>query len=117
LLQDLGQYEKAKSLIDSSFDWYQRTRPQGVYSWEIGIVEVDLLVAKNDYDEALRVLGNAVNSGWNYSWAWYIDSPNFDPIRDRPEFQAVVSKIQNDMETQRETYLALPDMGEFDLRN
>jgi len=117
LLQKLGQDEKAKSLIDSSFNWYQRTQPQGVYSWAIGIVEVDLLVAKNDYDAALRVLGNAVNSGWNYSWNWYIDSPNLDPIRNRPEFQAVVSKLQNDMKTQREAYLALPDMGEFDLRN
>jgi len=117
LLLRLGQDDQAQSLIDSSLDWYQRTRPQGVYGWAIGIVEVDLLVAKNDYDAALRVLGKAVDWGWSYNWTWYIDSPNLDPIRDRPEFQAVVSKLRNDMKTQRGAYLALPDMGEFDLRN
>jgi tetratricopeptide (TPR) repeat protein len=117
LLRRLGQDDQAQSLIDSSLDWYQRTWPQGVYGWAIGIVEVDLLVAKNDYDAALRVLGKAVDSGWNYNWTWYIDSPNYDPIRERPEFQAVVSKLKNDMKMQRDSYLALPDMGEFDLRN
>jgi len=117
LMRELGQIERARILVAAGLDWYASTRPQGVYGWDTGIVLVDLLTANNDYDAALKALQEAADSGWNYNWPWYVDSPNLDPIRDRPEFHAVVAKLTNDMKTQREAYLALPDMGEFDLRN
>ncbi len=117
LLQQLGQAERAQALASTSLGWYDNTRPPGVYGWEVGIVKVDLLIVKGDNEAALRLLQEAVDYGWNYSWAWYMDSPNLDPIRDRPEFKAVVAQLNNGMETQREAYLALPDMGEFDLRH
>jgi TolB-like protein/Tfp pilus assembly protein PilF len=117
LLQKSGQAERARVLIDAGLSWYETTRPIGVYGWDTEIVKADLLVLKGDEDAALRTIREAVDSGWNYSWTWYIANPNFDAIRDRPEFQATVTKLQNDMKTQREAYLALPDMGEFDLRN
>jgi TolB-like protein/tetratricopeptide (TPR) repeat protein len=117
LLQNLGQAERARAIIDTSLDWYDSTRPQGVYGWDTGIVKADLLILKGDNDAALKILQEAVDYGWNYSWIWYIGNPNFDPVRDLPEFQAIVKQLQDDMTAQRETYLALPDMGEFDLRN
>jgi len=117
LLLRLGQDEQAQSLVDGSLDWYERTRPQGVYGWDTSTVKAELLVARGDHDGALETLKEAIDSGWNYNWTWYMDSPNFDPVRDRPEFLAVVSRLNNHMKTQRESYLALADMGEFDLRN
>jgi len=117
LLQELGQIERARILVGAGLDWYLSTRPQGVYGWDTGIVLVDLLTAKKDYDAALEILQEATDSGWNYNWPWYIDNPNLNPIRDRPEFQAVTAKLENDMKIQRYAYLALPDMGKFDLRN
>jgi hypothetical protein len=58
-----------------------------------------------------------VDYHWNYNWTWYIDNPVLDPMRDRPEFQAIVAKLRDDMAEQREAFLALPDMGELDLRD
>ena len=117
LLQKLGQAERARVLIDAGLSWYDTTHPKGVYGWDTGIIRADYLALKGDEDAALRTIREAVDSGWAYSWTWYIANPNFDAIRDRPEFQAIVTKLQDDMKAQSEAYLALPDMGEFDLRN
>jgi hypothetical protein len=88
-----------------------------VYGILAGIVAVDFLALRGDKITALEKFQEAVDGGWIYSWPWYIDSPNLDSIRDEPEFQIVVEKLQNKMATQREALLALPDMGEFDLRH
>jgi TolB-like protein/Tfp pilus assembly protein PilF len=117
LFRKLGQTEEARILIDTSLEWHENTRPKGVYDWATGIVKVDLLAAKSDYDAALKALQDAVDYHWNYNWTWYIDNPSLDPIRDRPEFQAIVAKLRDDMAEQRDAFLALPDMGELDLRD
>jgi len=117
LLQELGRLEDANTLIGSALAWHDATRPAGVYGFDAGIVLVDLLTLRGEYDAAIKTLQEAVDSGWNYNWPWYLGSPNLDAIRDRPEFQAIVVRLQNDMATQRDALMALPDLGEFDLRN
>ena len=117
LLRRLQRSDEAQLLASAAMKWHEITRPRNVYGYEIGIVIVDLLTFDGDTEAAVQTLQEAVASGWNYSWPWYIDSPNFDEIRDRPEFQVVVATLKEQMITQREAYLALPDMGEFDLRN
>lgn len=117
LLQDLGQdSERVQAILSASLEWHDTTRPDGVFDMQVGIVKVDLLVHSGNIDGALDTLREAVESGWIYNWRWYLDSPNFDTIRDLPEFQSIVMELQNIMKMQRDAYLAHPDMGEFDLR-
>ena len=103
-------------VIDSGLDWYHETRPAGVYGYENGIVVAEFLALRGDTDAAVGILSDAVDYGWIYDWPWYLASPNLDSIRNDAKFQAVVEKLENNMRTQRDTYLALPNMGEFDLR-
>jgi tetratricopeptide (TPR) repeat protein len=117
LLMEDGQLEMAKTLTDSGLDWYEQTRPTGVYSALSGIVAVDFLALQGDKNAALEKLKEAVEGGWIYSWPWYINSPNLDSIRGEPEFQTIVMQLQNNMTTQHDALMALPDMGEFDLRD
>lgn len=51
------------------------------------------------------------------SWQWGLSNPALDGLRSTPEFQQIVADIENDMAEQRETILASPHLGEFDLRD
>ncbi len=117
LLRKLGQEREAESLTQAGLNWYQPNRPTGGRNYETGIVDVDFLALSGQTRAALDALRETLDYGWVFAWQWYIHSPNLDSIRDETEFQDMVAELQNKMATQLVAVRALPDMGEFDLRN
>jgi hypothetical protein len=56
---------------------------------------------RGDTGAALTALREAIDQGWRASWWYHLKhDPNFDAIRDEPEFQAMVKEIESDMTAQ-----------------
>jgi hypothetical protein len=80
-------------------------------------VDVHLLALAGETERALETLRDAVDNGWRWEWQWALSNNSFDTLRDAPEFRQIVADIENDMAAQRQTILASPHLGEFDLRD
>ncbi len=49
----------------------------------------------------MTALREAIDQGWRASWWYHLKhDPNFDSIRNEPEFQAMVQETEADMTTQ-----------------
>ena len=117
LLRRSGNERQAQVLIDATLQWYRQTQPAGVYGYVYGVMEVHLLVLDGEQDLAIAALEEAINGGYRWQWKWDLANPLYDTLRDRPEFQALLMYIAQDMARQREAVLAYPHLGEFDLRD
>lgn len=117
LLRQAGQSDRATEINNAALTWYRSTQPEGVHGYALGIVDVRLLALAGQADLALGTLREALDSGWRMSWQWGLSNPALDGLRSTPEFQQIVADIENDMAEQRETILASPHLGEFDLRD
>lgn len=117
LLQRAGKEESASLLIDTALTWYEETQPPGVHGFMLNIVDVHLLLLRGDKVAALGALRAAVDNGWRYDWPMHINNLNLDPLRDEPEYKAIVAQIEADMATQLEALQRMPDMGAADLRD
>jgi len=117
LLQNNGEPELAKRIIDSALEWYRTTQPEGVHGYGLGIVDVQLLALAGETELALETLRDTVDKGLRMDWQWQFSSSTLDTLRETPEFQQIVADIEIDMAAQRETVLASPHLGEFDLRD
>jgi hypothetical protein len=83
------------------------------FNWKSG----DLEAAEAAFRRALETLREAVDLGWKYSWRWHLGNKSLDSIRGEPGFEEVEAKLERETAEQLEAIRALPDMGEFDLRN
>jgi TolB-like protein/Flp pilus assembly protein TadD len=117
LLQQAGSPHRATEIIDAALNWYRRTQPEGVHGYNLGIVDVRLLALAGETELALETLRDAVDSGWRMGWQWRMSNPALDGIRSTPEFQQIVTNIENAMALQLENIMASPHLGEFDLRD
>ena len=117
LLRQSGNEEQAQSLLDATSQWYRQTQPEGVYGYVFGTLEAHLLALSGQDDRAIDVLEKAINGGYRWQWKWDLTNPNYDAIRDRPEFKALIAYVEQDMAFQRKNLLAQPQHGEFDLRD
>lgn len=117
LLQRSGQPELANRILASTLEWYENNVPDGVYGYDFGIIKVELLVLLGRKDAAVAELQRAADAGWRHMWRYNINSANLDAIRDAPEFQAILDRLEADMAAQYEAVRALPYLGETDLRN
>jgi tetratricopeptide (TPR) repeat protein len=116
-LRRSGNEQQAQTLIDTTLQWYRQTQPAGVYGYELGTLEAQLLALSGQADLAMQTLERAVESGYRWLWKSELSNPNYDALRDRPEFAALLAYVTQDMARQRENVLALPSYGEFDLRD
>ena len=117
LFRRLGDEHKAQALIDAALQWYRQTQPAGVYGYIYGTMEVNLLALDGQPELAMGALEKAINGGYRWQWKWDFANPAYDTLRDRPEFQALLMYVEQDMARQREAILAFPHYGEFDLRD
>jgi TolB-like protein/Flp pilus assembly protein TadD len=63
---------------------------------------------------ALTELRQQVDEGWRVFWRWDTElNPNFESIREEPEFQAIVEFLRVDMARQYEQVQALERAGEI----
>jgi tetratricopeptide (TPR) repeat protein len=117
LLQHTGEAELADRLIQASLAWYRQTQPAASHGNLTTIVDVSLLALSGDQKAALGTLSEAVDMGWKYDWRWHLGNKNLDSIRGEPGFGEIEAKLERETAEQLEAIRALPDMGEFDLRN
>lgn len=116
LLQQAGEADNADTLIDAGLAWYRETQAPGVHGYLANIVDVELLALNGEKNAALETLREAIDSGWRWSWPWYMSNENLFSLRDEPEFQEIMARLKDDMATQLKAVNALPYMGEADLR-
>ena len=117
LWRGMGKQEEGDALVRSALAWQQANHPANSYGYVYGVLGAELLALDGQADRALMELQRAVDSGWRFNWRFALSSEGFDTIRNRPEFQAIVEFLENDMATQRDRILALPDQGVHDLRD
>ena len=117
LLRENGDEGHSQLLIDSALRWHRENWPEGVHGYNLGVVDVELLALNGQPDEALRVLASAVEEGWRLAWPWTLYGANLRSLRDRPEFVAIEAVLKDDMAQQLDAALAMPHMGETDLRD
>jgi len=117
LMQRAGKNEAAVRIIDAGLAWYRQTQPANAHGYLVNIVDVQLLALKGETRAALDTLRQAADHGWGSAWRWNMSNENLASIRGEPEFQAVMTQLEDGMLTQLAAINALPDMGEFDLRS
>jgi len=116
LLQRAGEADNADTLIEAGLAWHQRTQPVGSHGYVVDIVDIQFLALQGEDEAALQALQQAADVGWGFSWHWNTSNQNLASIRDDPQFQAIIARLEDGMVTQLEAIRDLPDMGEFDLR-
>lgn len=117
LLQFLGEDEAADRLLEAALEFYDRVNPGRIRGYDLAIADVELLALGGHADLAIERLREAVESGWLLSWQYFIFGRNLDSIRERPEFQELVGRLQERTAEQAAAWAATPHMGEFDLRD
>jgi len=117
LVRANGDETRSKVLVDSALRWDRENRPEGVHGYTLGINDVELLTLDGQTDEALRILAGAVEDGWRADWPWIIYGANLRPLQETAEFTVIEATLKGDMARQRDAALALPYMGETDLRD
>jgi len=117
LLQHSGQADAADTLVKAALDWRAHNHPDGVYGYEFGVIQAELLALDGQRDAALQELRRAVDSGWTMHWEFYLGGDNFDTIRDEPAFQSIRQRLESEMAKQHEALTAIPHLGEYDFRD
>jgi tetratricopeptide (TPR) repeat protein len=94
-----GEREKAEQLLDrisSSINVYPRL---GVYGY--GITDVQIYALRDDKEEALAALRQAIDQGWRQFWWYYLEhDPILQPLHNEPLFKAMKEEIKTDMAEQ-----------------
>lgn len=117
LMRENGDEDHSQLLIDNALRWYRENWPEGVHGYNLGVVDAELLALNGQPEEALRVLASAVEHGWRLAWPWTLYGANLRSLRDRPEFARIEAILEDDMARQRAAAMAMPHMGEMDLRD
>ncbi len=116
-MQRAGETEAAAGIIHAGLVWYRQTQSANAHGYLVNIVDVQLLALKGETRAALDTLRQAADHGWGFAWRWNMSNENLASIRDEPEFQAVMTQLEDGMLMQLAAINALPDLGEYDLRS
>ena len=95
----------------------RRFPADGVYGYEFGVIQAELLALDGQRDGALQELRRAVDSGWTMYWGFFLGGDNFDTIRDEPAFQGIRQRLEAEMAKEHEALTAIPYLGEYDFRD
>jgi len=110
VLQLSGEHERANLLLDSSLTFIQ-TMPRLGFGGS-GIADVMIYSLQGNIQQSLAVLRQAVDQGWRVGWMLLELEPNLEPLRDSPQFQAMVEEIRTDMASQLKRVRMLEQDGE-----
>jgi tetratricopeptide (TPR) repeat protein len=112
VLTKTGEQERADLLLDRTLTFLPTPRQQGD---GYRISDALIYAQQGKTQAALDALRQVIDQGWRESWWFYFDHDlNLDPIRDEPEFQAMVEEIKADMATQLARVRAMEANGELE---
>lgn len=100
LLVEMGRTELADKLLAATLGEAERRQRLGIGPPVITLARIHAL--RGDSAAAIDALQGAVDNGWRAGWrlALYHDLA-LDSLRDLPEFQSIVTRLEADIEQQR----------------
>ena len=99
VLAKSGNRQRADDLLDLCMKFINTIPRMGQEGYWIADAAIYALRGNNR--AALAALRDAIDQGWRANW-WYFlkHDPNFDSVREEPEFQAMVAELGADMADQ-----------------
>jgi TolB-like protein len=114
LLQLENKHDEAKKLLLESIAAYEK--PYTVTESWLASGKAHALALLGEEQAALKELRHQVDKGWRLLWRWNSElNPNFESLRDNPEFKAIVEFLGMDMERQLEDLRVKEAAGEIPL--
>jgi tetratricopeptide (TPR) repeat protein len=107
-----GEYERAADLLDKCQKQIAETIRVGFHGFWVS--DVQILALQGKTEGALAALRQAIDQSWRTDWRYffYVD-PNLDSIRGKPEFQAILRDIKDDMAAQLQLAREMDANGEL----
>ena len=115
LLKMLGRTGEMQRLLTAVIEFYDQpwATSGAMRSWLVP-AKAEALAILGDDQGALTELRRIIDKGWRLSWRWETDlNPNFNGIRETPEFQNMLSELDADVAEQRTRAQAMADRGEI----
>jgi TolB-like protein/Flp pilus assembly protein TadD len=114
LLQHEDRDAEAKKLLQAVIAAYDK--PYAVTDSWLAPGKAHALALLGEKQAALEELRHQVDKGWRLLWRWNTElNPNFESLRDDPEFQAIIEFLGADMERQLEDLRVKEASGEIPL--
>jgi tetratricopeptide (TPR) repeat protein len=112
LLQLAGQNELASTLLEAVLAAYDV--PYAISDVWVLTARAQALALLGEKQAALNELRQQVDNGWRTLWRWETEfNPNFESLRDEPEFLAIIEFLSTDMARQLEDVRAMETAGEI----
>jgi hypothetical protein len=90
-------------------DRYDELYTVGAANFPLGAAKAQALVLLDRPDEALAELQRIVDDGWRIRWRFNTElNPSFETLRDNPQYKAIISSIERDIERQNEAFANSP---------
>jgi len=114
LLQRENRNDEAKVLLQAAIAAYDK--PYAVAETSLAPGKAQALALLGEKQAALKELRFQVDRGWRFLWRWNSElNPNFESLREEPEFQAIIEFLRTDMARQLESMRALESAGKIPL--
>lgn len=112
LLQHENRDDEAKVLLQTAIAVYDK--PYVVADSWLAPGKAQALALLGEKQAALKELRFQVDRGWRFLWRWNSElNPNFESLKEEPEFQAIIEFLRTDMTRQLESMRALELAGEI----
>jgi TolB-like protein/DNA-binding winged helix-turn-helix (wHTH) protein len=114
LLASTGQPARAKRLAEELLaDTDVQVRRYGRGEIWLGHGRAMALAVLGQHDESLAALQRQVKAGFGmHEWkTWALDDPLFEPLRKRPEFQAMLAEVRSNAAREKDRLAQMRDKG------
>jgi TolB-like protein/Tfp pilus assembly protein PilF len=109
LLLAAGKQQRATYILQRVVDRYDELYTVGAANFPLGAAKAQALVLLDRPDEALAELQRIVDDGWRIRWRFNTElNPSFETLRDNPQYKAIISSIERDIERQNEAFANSP---------
>ncbi len=112
LLQLAGQNKMAGKLLQAVLEAYDV--PYAITDDWVRSGKAQALALLGEKEAALDELRQQVDNGWRHLWRWDTElNPNFESLREEPEFISIIEFLSADMARQLEDVRAMEATGEI----
>jgi len=103
-----GERERAVKILDGFDEMLDRLEQNGWANYGVDSLRAESLALRGDGDGAMRSLRRAVDRGWRGAWRAK-EEPYLASLRDRRDFQELLSEVEARNASMRARYLNLND--------